>query len=194
MAAQPILTIDPTAIETIAFLFEGDEEAIKADCNGSIAAETETTTKSKTCGGQVIKEITKATRLTVTINAHLPIEVFRRIYGVKQDEKIKPGIYSYGKASKGENFGMSAELVDEFEDNSKLIAFLKLTSQNAFTFTIDSTEDEVAMVEIVATAYADDLGYWYHEALESELPAGLTKAKWLTNLTVKDIKAEPAVK
>lgn len=188
--AMPILTIDPTAIETIAFLFKGDEEAIKSDCNGSIAVETETTTKSKTCGGQVVKEITKPTKMTVTITAHLPIEIFRRIYGIHQNEAIQPGIYSYGKGSRGEKFGLSAELVDEFENNSKLISFLEVASQSALTFTIDSTEDEVSMLEVAATVYADEFGEWYHEVLESELPAGLTKDKWLTNLKAEDLKVK----
>lgn len=188
MPSMPILTIDPTSINALGFLFEGDDESVKTDCTGSIAVETETTTKAKTCGGQTIKEITKPTKMTITINAHVPIEIYRRVYGLAQDTAIKPGIYSYGKGSKGEKFAISAELVDDFEDTSKLIAFLKASSQNAFTFTIDSSEDEVSMVEIVATAYEDELGKWYHEALESELPEGLTKEKWLTNLKAEDLK------
>lgn len=44
---QPILNMDATAIDSIAFLFEGDEEAIKSNCNGSISVETETQTKTK---------------------------------------------------------------------------------------------------------------------------------------------------
>lgn len=190
MANQPILTIDPTAIESIAFLFEGDETAILSDCNGSIEVETETTTKSKTCGGQVIKEITKPTKMTITVAAHVPIEVFRRVYGIKHDEALKTGVYSYGKGSKGERFALSAELLDEFEDNTKLIAFLRTSVQDALKFTIDSTEDEVSMMELALTAYEDELGYWYHEALEADFVAdeGLTKEIWMTNLKAADLK------
>lgn len=190
MANQPILTIDPTAIESIAFLFEGDKTAILSDCNGSIEVETETTTKSKTCGGQVIKEITKPTKMTITVAAHVPIEVFRRVYGIKHDATLKTGVYSYGKGSKGERFALSAELLDEFEDNTKLIAFLRTSVQDALKFTIDSTEDEVSMMELALTAYEDELGYWYHEALEEDLVAeeGLTKEIWMTNLKAADLK------
>lgn len=185
-----ILTIDPTAIESIAFLFEGDESAVLSDCNGSIEVETETTTKSKMCGGQTVKEITKPTNMTITISAHVPIEVFRRVYGIKHDESLKTGVYSYGKGSKGERFALSAELLDEFENNTKLIAFLNASVQNALTFTIDSTEDEVSMMEIVLTASQDSLGYWYHEALEADLLADeqLTKEIWMTNLTPEQLK------
>lgn len=191
--AQPILTLDPTAIDSIAFLFEGDETAILSDCNGSIEVETETTTKSKTCGGQVIKEITKPTKMTVTVSAHVPVEVFRRVYGIKHDEALKTGVYSYGKGSRGERFALSAELVDEFEDNTKLISFLKAAVQDALKFTIDSTEDEVSMMELAITAYQDELGYWYHEAIEAELEEseGLTKEKWMTSLKPADLKKTP---
>lgn len=191
---MPILDFDATAIETIAFRFKDDDESIKANCNGSISAETETTTKSKTCGGQTVKEITKPTKINLTVEAHLPVEILRRVMGLKQDEKIKKGVYSYGKGSRGEQFGLSAELVDEFEGNSKLIAFLRVASTAGLTFTIDSTEDEISMFELTATVYEDDLGYWYHEVMEDELPAGLTKDKWLTSLTAEDLQARPAVK
>lgn len=182
-----ILQLDVTDIASIAFLFDGDTEAVHTECNGTIGVETETRTKAKTCAGVTIKEITKPTKMTVTVSAHVPIELFRRFYGIKHDERIKAGIYSYGKGSVGEQFALSAELVDEFENESKLISFLRASAQNALSFTIDASEDEVAELELVATAYEDTLGYWYHEAIEAELPAGLTKEKWLTSLTESDL-------
>ena len=190
MAVNQILTIDPTAIESIAFLFEGEDTAVMSDCNGSIEVETETTTKSKTCGGQTVKEITKPTKMTITVSAHVPIEIFRRVYGIKHDEALKTGVYSYGRGSKGERFALSAELLDEFEDNTKLIAFLKTSVQDALKFTIDATEDEVSMMELTLTASQDGLGYWYHEALEADLAPdeGLTKEVWMTNLTEESLK------
>ena len=39
--------------------------------------------------------------MTVTITAHVPMEVYRRFNGLKQDERIKSGIYSYGPDSVG---------------------------------------------------------------------------------------------
>lgn len=189
-----ILNLDPTSISTISFLFDGDDTAVLSDCNGSIEVETETTTKSKTCGGQVIKEITKPTKMTVTVSAHVPVEIFRRVYGIKHDETLKTGVYSYGKGSVGEKFAMAAELVDEFEDNTKLISFLNSRVQSALTFTIDSSEDEITPLEIVITASQDELGYWYHDAIEAELdPAeGLTKEIWLNSLTPDQLKKVPA--
>lgn len=186
--AEPILQLDPTQIASLGLLFAGDEAPVYAECTGSIAVETETRTITKTCGGATIKELTKPTKMTVTISAFVPVEMQRRVFGVKHDEALAAGVYSYGKGSKGEQFGIMAELVDEWQDASKLIAFLNASSANAFTFTIDTSEDELSQLEIVATAYEDELGYWYHEAMESELQAPLTKEKWLTTLTAEDLK------
>lgn len=54
--------------------------------------------------------------MTVTITAHVPMEVYRRFNGLKQDERIKSGIYSYGPDSVGEDFSLAAEIVDDFEE------------------------------------------------------------------------------
>lgn len=192
MADSPILQMDVTSIASLGLLFKGDEAPIYTECTGSIAVETETRTITKTCGGATMKELTKPTKMTVTINAFVPLEMQRRVFGVKHDETLAAGVYSYGKGSKGEEFGIMAELVDDWTDASKLIAFLKTSSANALTFTIDTSEDELSQLEIVATAYEDDLGYWYHEALADEIVAPLTKEKWLTSLTEEDLKKPQA--
>lgn len=187
-----VLNLDITEIKAVAFKFAGDDESIYTDCNGSIGVETETRTKTKTCAGATLKELTKPTKMTISLTAFIPIEIFRRVYGIKQDEKIKAGVYSYGKGSSGEQFSLMAELYDEWQDESKLIAFLKASTSNAFQFTVDASEDEVAQVELEATAYEDDLGYWYHEAIASELPPELTKEQWLTALDAEKLKKSQA--
>lgn len=184
-----ILQMDITQIASLGLKFAGDSETpIFAECTGSIAVETETRTISKVCAGATLKELTKPTKMTITINAYVPLEMQRRVYGLKHDATLNAGVYSYGKGSKGEEFSITAELVDEWQEESKLIAFLKASSANAFTFTVDASEDELSQLEIVATAYEDDLGYWYHESLESELEAPLTKETWLNALTSEELK------
>lgn len=189
---DPILQLDVTEIASLGFRFSDDAEAIYTECTGSIEVTTDTRTISKVCGGATMKELTKPTKMTVTVNAYVPLEIQRRVFGLAHDETLAAGVYSYGKASQGERFSLTAELVDDWQKESKLIAFLNATSQNAFTFSIDTSEDELSQVEIVATANIDDLGYWYHEALESEIVAPLTKAKWLTSLESQDLKKPQA--
>lgn len=190
--AEPILNFDATDIEAISFKFKGDDEAILSDCNGSIEVETDTQTKSKMCGSRTVKELTKPTKMTVTVTAHLPVEIFRRVYGIAHDETLIAGVYSYGGGSVGEEFALAVAVKDEWQKVDKLMSFLSCNVQTALTFTIDATEDEVAMLEVALTANQDELGYWYHEAIESDLEAPMTKEKWLTTLTASDLKkAQP---
>lgn len=180
-----LLNFDATTISAIAFKF-GSEEAEQVDCNGSIAVETETQSVQKKCGSAVVKEITKPTRMTVTVTAHVPISIFRQFYGLEQSELAKTGVFSYGDASNGKPFALSAQLEDDFEDTYKLIGFGKARVQSGLSFTVENGADEVAMMEFVATVEKDALGFWYHETTEGEAPE-VTPAQWLTdfNTTVK---------
>lgn len=188
--ADPILNFDATDIDAISFKFKSEDTAILSDCNGSIEVETDTQTKTKKCGSKVVKELTKPTKMTVTVTAMVPIEVFRRMYGIKHDESLQAGVYSYGGNSVGETFALAVSVSDEWQNVHKLMSFLNCNVQNALTFTVDATEDEIASLEITVTAGQDDLGYWYHEAMDSELTGALTKEKWLTNLTANDLKKD----
>lgn len=191
--AQPILNFDATDIDAVGFKFKGDEQAIMTECNGSVEVETDTVTKTKTCGGRTIKKLTKPSEMTITLSAFIPIEVFRRMYGIKHDEALNAGVYSYGKSSVGEQFALSVSINDEWQDVKKLLAFLNASVQDALTFTIDTTEDEVAMMEVTLTAQEDGLGYWYHEAFEPELVAPLTRDIWLTTLDEDALKKSASV-
>ena len=186
--AQPILNFDATDIDGVSFKFKGDDEVIMTECNGSIEVETDTITKTKTCGGRTLKKLTKPSEMTITLTAFVPIEVFRRMYGIKQDETLKAGVYSYGKSSTGEQFALSVSVNDEWQKVHKLLAFLNTSVSSALTFSIDTTEDEVAMMEVELTAQEDGLGYWYHEAFESELPEDLTREIWMASLDESKLK------
>ena len=176
-----LLNFDATSITAIAFKFEGATTAEQVDCSGSIAVETETQSVQKKCGSAVIKEITKPTRMTVTVTAHVPIAIFRNFYGLEQGTTTKAGVFSYGDTSNGKPFALSAQLEDDFEETYKLIGFGKARSQSGLTFTVENGADEVAMLEFVATVEKDALGYWYHETTEGEA-TGLTPQAWLTDL------------
>lgn len=181
-----LLNFDATAINAIAFKFDGATTAEQVDCSGSIAVETETTTVQKKCGQAVVKELTKPTRMTVTVTAHVPISVFRQFYGIEQNASIKTGVFSYGDTSHGKPFALSAQLENEFDEEYKLIGFGKARSQNGLSFTVENGVDEVAMLELVATVEKDVNGQWYYETTEGEA-TGVTPQAWLTDLatTVK---------
>lgn len=180
-----LLNFDATSISAIAFKF-GSAVAEQVECSGSIAVETETQSVQKKCGASVVKEITKPTRMTVTVTAHVPISIFRQFYGITQATTTKTGVFSYGDTANGTPFALSAQLDDDFEETYKLIGFGKARSQTGLTFTVENGADEVAMLEFVATVEKDDLGFWYHETTEGET-TGITPQAWLTDLntTVK---------
>ena len=175
------------SIKRIAFNFKNAKNAIATDCNGQLDGETEMQTVVKKCGATEVKSKSKPINMTVTITAHVPMEVYRRFNGLKQDERIKPGIYSYGPDSVGEDFSLAAEIVDDFEENSKLVGMLACTSNTGLTFSIENGADEVAALELETKVMQDEFGKFYHEAIVAELEEDLTD-QWMTNLSADVIK------
>lgn len=191
MANAPI-QFDSVDIGTIGFLFEGDETAVASDCNGSLSVETETQEIQKKCGATVVASVSKPTEMTITLEAHLPVEVFRRVQGIKPMEELKAGVYAYGGSSAGEKFALTAEIVDLFTGESKLIAFPKAAINTGLTFEIEAGNDEVAYVEIETKAYQDELGNWYYEAFPSEADQ-VNKVEWLTKFSLETVKKSGSV-
>lgn len=186
-ALNAVPVFDATRIGTIGFLFEGEATALASDCNGTISTETEVQTIQKKCGATIAKSISRPTEVTVTVEAHLPVEIFRRIYGIKADDQLKEGVYAYGGESQGENFTLTVEVIDDFETETKLIAFPKLGLSSGLTFEIENGADEVAYLEVEAKASQDELGNWYYEALPTEATT-VDKTEWLTNFTTATVK------
>lgn len=178
-------TFDNVSIKKISFRFKGEETALTTDCNGQLDGETEMQTIEKKCGSTTVKSKAKPIGMTVTITAHVPVAVFRNFYGLAQDERLKPGIYSYGPDSVGKDFSLAAEVVDDFEENEKLLAFLSATSNTGLTFSIENGADEVAALELEVKIMLDEFGKYYHEAIVAELEEDLTD-QWM-NLLSADV-------
>lgn len=192
MAGTAPLNFDNVDIGTIGFNFEGDNEAIVSECNGSLSVETEVQEIQKKCGATVVASISKPTEMTITLQAHFPLEIFRRIQGIKQMAELKPGVYAYGGNSSGEKFSLSAEIKDLFQGIEKLIAFPKAAINTGLTFEIEAGNDELAYVEIETKAYQDELGNWYYEAIPEEADT-VDKVEWLTNFTLDTVKKQSSV-
>lgn len=191
MATSIVTTFDNVSIKKIAFNFKGGTSGLSTDCNGQLAGETEMQTIVKKCGSTEVKSKSKPIAMTVTITAHVPVDVYRKFYGLAQDERLVPGVYSYGPDSVGEDFALSAEIVDDFEENEKLLGFLNCTSNTGLTFTIENGADEVAALELEAKIMVDEFNKFYHEAIVAELESDLTDA-WMNNLSADVIKVTPS--
>lgn len=188
--AKIIQTFDNVSIKRVAFMFKGSAASINTDCNGNLDGETEMQTIEKKCGSTTVKTKSKPIGMTVKITAHVPIEVYRRFNGLKQDERIKAGIYSYGPDSVGEDFSLAAEIFDDFEENSKLVGMLECSSATGLTFSIENGADEVAALELEAKVMVDEFNKFYHEAIVAELDEDLTDA-WMSKLSADVIKLAP---
>lgn len=182
-----VTTFDNVSIKRISFNFKNSSNAIATDCNGQLDGETEMQTIVKKCGSTEVKSKAKPIGMTVTITAHVPVDVYRRFNGLKQDERIKPGIYSYGPDSVGEDFALAAEIVDDFEENSKLVGMLQCASNTGLTFSIENGADEVAALELETKVMQDEFGKFYHEAIVAELEEDLTD-QWMSTLSADVIK------
>lgn len=185
MAAQTITEFDSWSIinSSIQF-FEGGTKkpGEKFGSVGTISFEPETSTLSKKEGRVVTKEKVVTTKLNVSVSAHIPITVARDFFGLS-NEDLKPGVYSYGQGSLGKDFTWTADVVDDFEDITKLIAFPKASNSAGLTLNIDSSQEELALLELSFSAVADSAGQFYYEALVPELEDPTIADKWHTDFT-----------
>ncbi|HZK23811.1 MAG TPA: hypothetical protein VFC74_00285 [Oscillospiraceae bacterium] len=178
-----IKEFDAMKVSKVALQYIGDEApAVESfECLGSIGGETEMRTIVKRCGGAVRKSKSIPVSHTLTLSGHVPVKTLRSIYGLSNDE-LKAGVYSYGLDSKGLDFCLTADVVDEFEDVTKLVAFPNCSSLTGLKYTIDNDADEVAYVELEFDARPDDDKQFYYEAFVGEVDAAIASG-WHTAFT-----------
>ncbi len=173
----------PTAIKNSSVQFFGSGGTVtpgtKFGCVGSIEGETTLKELIKRCEGVEVRKKTKPEKIDLTISAHIPIQVVRDLFGLST-ENLKPGVYKYSQDSKGKEFVYTADVMDEFEDVVKLIAFPKAVSATGFKFAVENGGDEVAEMEVEITAYPDEQGNLYYEAFISELSDPTIADTWHT--------------
>ncbi|PGW56033.1 phage tail protein [Bacillus thuringiensis] len=157
-------------------------------CVGTIEGETEMLEKVKKCEGVEVKKISKPTKMNMTLSGHLRVDVLRRLFGIKTDG-LKAGVWSYGTTSKGESFVLTADVVDEFSEFKKFVAFSNCASTTGFKFKVENGSDEVAETELEFTALKDSNGEFYYEALADEVEDAQVKGKWHTQFTPELVKA-----
>lgn len=182
MGAQVIEEFDAWDIQnaSIQFFNGGTQQpGTKFGCVGTLGFEPETSVLSKKCGRAVTREKTVTTKLNVTLSAHVPVQVARDYFGLS-NKNLKPGVYSYGSDSIGKDFVFTADVMDLFEDVTKLIAFPKASNSTGFKLNIDTSQEELAMIELTFSAVADENGQFYYEAIVDELEDPTIAKKWHT--------------
>ncbi|GIN86977.1 hypothetical protein J6TS2_33630 [Heyndrickxia sporothermodurans] len=184
---KTIEEFDSASITNFGIKFKGEEEAQSFGCVGQIEGETEMLTKIKKCEGLEVKSKSKPHKMTLKINAHVKVDPLRKIFGLS-NEGLKPGVYAYGSDSKGTDFVLTADVVDDFEDLTKLIAFPNCSSSTGLTLSIENGADEVAELEMEFTAMIDDNKKCYYEALIEELEDEEVAENWRKNFSADLVK------
>lgn len=192
--ATVVETFDAVSVKNTSVQFEGKdgtkEPGEKFGCVGSISGETEMKELVKMCEGVEVRKRTKPLKMNLTLSAHVKVPIIRKVFGLS-DANLKPGVYKYSKDAKGKEFTLTADVVDEFEDVTKLIAFPKSVSATGLKFTIENGADEVAELELEFTVYPDEKDNFYYEALTSELDDEIIAQSWHTEFDYSLVEALP---
>jgi hypothetical protein len=172
--------------------FEGvqQQKGTPFGCLGKLEGETEIKEVVKKCAGVEVGKTSKPQKMNMTVSVHAPVAVIRNIFGLKT-EGLKSGVYSYGAKSKGKRFVFTADIIDEFADMKKMIAFSNCTSTSGLKITIENGGDEVAELEIEFTAMLDSNKEFYYEAITAEVTDQDVIDKWHTEFTPELVKAVP---
>ncbi|MEH7490831.1 phage tail protein [Neobacillus niacini] len=158
---------------------------------GSVEGETEVIEIVKKAEGVEVKRKSKPIKMTNTVSGHIPVKVARDFFGLKADG-LKPGVWSYGTLSAGKKFTFTADVIDEFEDVVKLIAFPNCSDTAGFKIAVENGADEVAMLELEFTALPDEAKQIYYEALVDELDDPTVAEKWHTKFERALVEPVPA--
>lgn len=172
---------DPVSIKNVSVQFKQSDgthaEGTKFAAVGTISGETTLREIVKNTEGVEAAKKVKPEKMTLNLNARVPVQVVRDLFGIKNDG-LKPGVYSYGKESKGKEFILTADEIDEFEDVTKLKAYPNCVNASGFSFSIENGASEVAEMSVTIEAYPDQFGEIFYEAFVGELDDNTIAEQW----------------
>lgn len=181
--ATVVETFDAVSVKNTSVQFHDDEgKSTRIGCVGSISGETEMRELVKRCEGVEVRKRTRPEKMNLTLSGHVKVSVLRKVYGLSNDD-LKDGIYKYSTNAKGQEFTLTADVIDEFEDVTKLIAFPNCISATGLQFTIENGADEVAEVELEFTVYPNESNDFYYEALIPEIEDDEVQEEWHTDFS-----------
>ncbi|MGM9925167.1 MAG: phage tail protein [Bacillus sp. (in: firmicutes)] len=151
-------------------------------CLGKLEGETEMKEFVKRCEGIEVKKVSKPQKILLTLTGHISVEVARDIFGLS-NVGLKAGVYSYGADSKALPFVFTADVIDDFEDIVKHIAFANCSSNTGLKINVENGGDEVVEVEMEFTVMLDSKNNLYYEAFADEVEDQTVIEKWHTQFT-----------
>lgn len=185
--ATVITEFDPVSIKNPMIKFKGDTTAQEFGAIGKIDGETELLEIVLKKEGIEVKRKATPQKMTLKLSAHVKIDPLRKVFGLSSTN-LKPGVYAYGSDSKGQEFTLTADVIDEFEDVTKLIAFPNCVSSTGLLLSVENGADEVAELELEFTAMVDDNKKCYYEAIVDELDDPTVASKWKSDFNYDLVK------
>lgn len=116
---------------------------------------------------------------------HVKWDVFQRFFGMKF-EKLKEGVYGYGKASTHERFALTCKVMDEY-DRVSYRAYPSCIITDGVARKIENGTDEVAQIELTIKVSPDDNGFGLYQAQEEELKDETIKTNWIEKFNADDL-------
>lgn len=158
----------PFEIHNCAIKFKDSEKADRIGCMGSLEENADMKTITKKCEGV---EETVSSRPTGTgelkLSLHIRWEHYVRMFGMKFTE-LKSGVYAYGKNSRHEEFCLTGEVSNEY-DQKMLKAYPRVMVTEGKAMKVTNGEEEVAELELTAKFMPDEHGMGTYEAMVEEL-------------------------
>lgn len=182
-----IKEFDAVRVKNVALQYSDGTETDMFECMGAIEGETEMRKIVKRCGGTTLKSISRPIEHNLVLNGFAPVSAIRNIFGISNKD-LKEGVYSYGVDSKGKTFCLTADVIDEFEDITKVMAFPNSNSASGFRFTVDNDADELAYVELEFDVNPDEVGQFLYEAFVDEIDEEV-KSEWHTGFSRELVEA-----
>ena len=167
--------------------FDGETEAERMGCVGSLTETMNTKTVTKKCEGVTVKSVTRGDGTgELAFTLHMRRAVFVKAYGMR-NEGLKSGVYCYGQGSVHKEFCYTAKVKDE-DGNILYKAYPRCCITSARSAKIENGAEEVAEIECTAAVMPDEYGEGVYEAFADDLDE-TTASKWLTDFS-RELVAE----
>ncbi|MDE1693121.1 phage tail protein [Streptococcus suis] len=161
--------------------------AERLGCTGSISVEAESKTIIKKCEGNVTKEVPVIQKLNGTVSMHMPVAILRKVFDLTND-KLKTGVYGLTSKPKVSSGALTWDMYDLGRENHKLIAFPNISWTSPFKINVTNGEEEIAEIETTFSAFVDDSGFFYYEAIEGDGVATDVVSGWNNTFTPTLVK------
>lgn len=182
---------DELTVTNAHMLWNGTSIAEELGCTGSLALETEVRTVTKTCEGFEVYRVEIPVSMTGTLNLHMPVETFRKVFGINTDG-LQDGVYAYGTQSRQGKGCMTFDVMDVFETMKKLVALPNIIFSGGLNWTLENGGEEVTMTETTFGVFRDEGKNFYYEAMDDEKTAPAIKEGWHKNFNYALVKSAVA--